>query len=363
MDDHYILRLVNIEKKYGKVPALEGINLKVRRGDFFVILGPSGSGKSTLLKIIGGLEVPDKGEVYINDKLMNNVPPFRRPTSLVFQDLALFPHLNVYENIAYGLKVRKLDKSEIHRRVRWAAELLHIENLLERRVTQLSGGQQQRVALARSLVIEPEILLLDEPLGPLDLKIRRELQVELKRIQRQLGATWIYVTHDHEEAMTMSDQVAIVNNGRLVALDSIRNLYEHPPTKFVAEFLGHSNILSAELFSIKNNIILIKSGGLFLELPKRVYSFNSNKVFVLIRPEKISISPSGSSNNINHVNNTVGEVISISYKGVITELKVRTAEEIILTVFKTDCENINVKDTVTLSWRPEDVVIIERDAE
>jgi spermidine/putrescine transport system ATP-binding protein len=252
-----ILQVLDVCKKYGKVTALENVNLEVERGNFFVILGPSGSGKSTLLKIIAGLEDPDRGEIYISGKLMNNVPPYKRPTSLVFQDLALFPHLNVYENIAYGLKVRKMDNSEIKKRVKWAAELLHIDNLLERRITQLSGGQQQRVALARSLVIEPEILLLDEPLGPLDLKIRRELQVELKKIQKKLGATWIYVTHDHEEAMTMSDMVAIINNGKLVACDAIKRLFEHPSNRFVAEFLGYTNIFSAKIVSLNDQLITL----------------------------------------------------------------------------------------------------------
>jgi|FaiFalFF_MnMetaG_3_1042247.scaffolds.fasta_scaffold00850_10 spermidine/putrescine transport system ATP-binding protein len=356
-----ILQVLDVCKKYGKVTALENVNLEVERGNFFVILGPSGSGKSTLLKIIAGLEDPDRGEIYISGKLMNNVPPYKRPTSLVFQDLALFPHLNVYENIAYGLKVRKMDNSEIKKRVKWAAELLHIDNLLERRITQLSGGQQQRVALARSLVIEPEILLLDEPLGPLDLKIRRELQVELKKIQKKLGATWIYVTHDHEEAMTMSDMVAIINNGKLVACDAIKRLFEHPSNRFVAEFLGYTNIFSAKIVSLNDQLITLESKGLLFETYNKSIKLNAENMLVLLRPDKIKIRDINTVGTSPKPNETVGQITSLSYKGLFTEAKIKITDGVELTVFYMGENSSNVGDRILLSWDREDVILMRGD--
>jgi spermidine/putrescine transport system ATP-binding protein len=356
-----ILQVLDVCKKYGKVTALENVNLEVERGNFFVILGPSGSGKSTLLKIIAGLEDPDRGEIYISGKLMNNVPPYKRPTSLVFQDLALFPHLNVYENIAYGLKVRKMDNSEIKKRVKWAAELLHIDNLLERRITQLSGGQQQRVALARSLVIEPEILLLDEPLGPLDLKIRRELQVELKKIQKKLGATWIYVTHDHEEAMTMSDMVAIINNGKLVACDAIKRLFERPSNRFVAEFLGYTNIFSAKIVSLNDQLITLESKGLLFETYNKSIKLNAENMLVLLRPDKIKIRDINTVGTSPKPNETVGQITSLSYKGLFTEAKIKITDGVELTVFYMGENSSNVGDRILLSWDREDVILMRGD--
>ena len=349
------LELRGVTKTYGNVTALREINLSVNKGEFLTILGPSGSGKSTLLKIIGGFEEPDLGEVWINGRLINNVPPFKRPTSMVFQDLALFPHLNVFDNIAYGLKVRKFPREEIRKRVRWASELLHIENLLDRRITQLSGGQQQRVALARSLVLEPEVLLLDEPLGPLDLKLRREMQVELRRVQRSLKATWVYVTHDHEEAMTMSDRVAILNEGRLLAVGDIKTLYEKPCSRFVAEFLGDANFFEARISQVTDEKTLIDAGGLLLRSPAKPGLKEGEVVQVMIRPEKIKLHKRSKGDV---VNSTHGKVIDVTYKGSFMDVKIETEQGYVMLGRFTSNEAINIGDAIDVVWEDEDVVIL-----
>ncbi|MEM1948352.1 MAG: ABC transporter ATP-binding protein [Candidatus Caldarchaeum sp.] len=352
----YALTLIDVCKHYNQVVALADINLTVRRGEFLTVLGPSGSGKSTLLKIVGGFEDPTKGEIYINEQLINGLPPYRRPTSMVFQDLALFPHLNVYDNIAYGLKIRKISKEEIRERILRIAELLHIEGLLNRRISQLSGGQQQRVALARSLVIEPEILLLDEPLGPLDLKLRREMQLELRKIQRELNSTWIYVTHDHEEAMVMSDTVVIVKDGRIQEIGPIREIYERPKTKFVAEFLGETNLTECRVESIHNGLLTASHHEIQMEInnPCSESPAVGDRVLVMIRPEKIKISRQPP--NIQH-NVAKGKVTEVIYKGPLTDLKIETASKWF--VVRTFDDTYNVGETVYIYWNSTDPVVIQ----
>lgn len=353
----FSLELVNIYKNYEKITALEDINLKVRRGELLTILGPSGSGKSTLLKIIGGFEEPTKGEVYINGELMNNVPPYRRPTSMVFQDLALFPHLNVFDNIAYGLKIRKKSFNEIKRKVKDVAELLHIEELLDRRITQLSGGQQQRVALARSLIIEPEILLLDEPLGPLDVKLRKEMQLELRKLQKSLNSTWVYVTHDHEEAMVMSDRVAILKSGRIIDIGTIKEIYERPKNRFTAEFLGEVNIIECVVDSVEGDIFTSTCGRLKIEGRTFKELKKGDKIQIMIRPEKVRIiSPLNT--QIGDRNVLSGRIVEVIYKGAYSDLKIETKDSGILTARTLDSA-YNVNETVFLKWDREDVIVIE----
>lgn len=348
------LELVNVYKFYGKIPALEDINLKVERGELLTILGPSGSGKSTLLKIIGGFEEPSKGEIYINGKLMNGVPPYARPTSMVFQDLALFPHLNVFNNIAYGLKIRKMPLNEIKKKVREVAGLLHIEELLERRITQLSGGQQQRVALARSLILEPEILLLDEPLGPLDVKLRKEMQLELRRIQKRLNSTWVYVTHDHEEAMVMSDRVAILKSGRIIDIGAVKEIYEKPKNRFVAEFLGEVNIIECVVDRVEGNVFTAFSGDLRIEGLTFGRLEKEDKISVLVRPEKIKITdvpPNDKKNTLS------GKVLETVYKGPYNDIRVETEDSRIF-IARTFESVYNVGEKVYLKWDRDDVVVI-----
>jgi len=245
------IELVGIEKEFTggghDVRAVEHVDLTIAEGEFFSLLGPSGCGKTTTLRMIAGFEEPTSGQILLHGRDMVGVPPFRRDVNMVFQQYALFPHMDVFENVAFGLRRKKVDKGEIKRRVTEALALVELEGRETRKPRQLSGGQQQRVALARALVNRPRALLLDEPLGALDLKLRQAMQLELKRIQREVGITFVYVTHDQEEALTMSDRLVVMNAGRIEQLGSPRELYEHPATRFVANFIGTSNILTGRL--------------------------------------------------------------------------------------------------------------------
>src|SRR5438128_3709485 len=240
------LRIQGVRKSYGHVVAVAGVDLTVEEGEFFTLLGPSGSGKTTLLRLIAGFERPDSGRIELGGKDVAAVPPYARATNTVFQDYALFPHMSVAANIEYGLKVRHVAREDRRRRVAAGLTLVRLTGLGYRHPNQLSGGQRQRVALARAIVNEPEVLLLDEPLGALDLKLRQEMQIELKRIQRELGITFIYVTHDQDEALTMSDRVAVLAGGRIEQLGSPVDLYEHPANEFVAGFIGVSNVIDRD---------------------------------------------------------------------------------------------------------------------
>ena len=240
------LRLQGVRKNYGHVVAVDGIDLTVDEGEFFTLLGPSGSGKTTLLRLIAGFERPDGGKIELGGRDVTSVPPHQRETNTVFQDYALFPHMTVAENIGYGLRVKGVPATERRERVERALRMVRLAGLDKRKPNQLSGGQRQRVALARAVVNEPEVLLLDEPLGALDLKLRQEMQLELKRIQKQVGITFVYVTHDQEEALTMSDRVAVMANGRIEQIGPPVDLYERPATEFVAGFIGISNLLTRD---------------------------------------------------------------------------------------------------------------------
>ncbi len=247
VDAAVAVRLEGVEKRYGDVLAVDGIDLEVRDGEFFSMLGPSGSGKTTTLRMIAGFETPTVGRILLHGADVTNVPPFDRDVNTVFQDYALFPHMSVGDNVGYGLMVRKVDKATRRARVADALRMVRLEGYEARRPGQLSGGQRQRIALARALVNRPRVLLLDEPLGALDLKLREEMQIELKAIQQQVGITFIYVTHDQEEALTMSDRLAVFNNGRIEQVGAPADVYEHPATRFVAGFVGTSNLLTGDV--------------------------------------------------------------------------------------------------------------------
>ena len=237
------LKLKGVRKNYGQVVAVAGVDLEVEEGEFFTLLGPSGSGKTTLLRLIAGFERPDEGTIELAGRDITSMPPYLRNTNTVFQDYALFPHMTVAENIGYGLRVKRVPKAAREKRVDRALEMVRLSALGRRRPNQLSGGQRQRVALARAVVNEPEVLLLDEPLGALDLKLRQEMQIELKQIQKEVGITFVYVTHDQEEALTMSDRVAVMTNGQIEQIGSPVDVYERPASEFVAGFIGISNVL------------------------------------------------------------------------------------------------------------------------
>jgi ABC-type Fe3+/spermidine/putrescine transport system ATPase subunit len=276
-----------VTKRYGEVAAVDALSLGIRHGEFLSLLGPSGCGKTTTLRLIAGFEHPDEGSLLLGGEDVSSRPPYKRDVNTVFQSYALFPHLTVLENVGYGLKQRRVDRAARERRAREALELVRLTGFEARRPRELSGGQQQRVALARALVMEPRVLLLDEPLGALDLKVRRELQIELKRIQERVGITFVYVTHDQEEAMVMSDRVAVMNGGRIEQLAEPREIYDHPASQFVAEFIGETN--------------LIDSGG------ERI----------AVRPESMELGPAGG-------NGLAAEVVAAMVVGPSLQWVVRT---------------------------------------
>jgi spermidine/putrescine transport system ATP-binding protein len=288
--DAVAIEVENLVRRFGTIEALSGITLTIRRGEFFSLLGPSGCGKTTLLRIISGLEVPDAGVVRIDGTDMYAVPAHKRPVNTVFQSYALFPHLTVHDNVAFGLRMKKLARAEMARRVRQVMELVDIAALAKRRPAQLSGGQQQRVALARAIVNEPQVLLLDEPLGALDLQLRKQLQGELLTLQRRLGMTFVYVTHDQEEALVMSDRIAVMRQGKIEQMGTAAALYERPRTRFVSQFLGACNILSATVLchTPSETIVSTPLGTLRLTCaPQPSAAWQRDTLTLAIRPEQV----------------------------------------------------------------------------
>ena len=286
-----IVRLDDVVKRFGPVVAIDHVSIEVLAGEFFSVLGPSGCGKTTLLRSIAGLEEPDSGSIYLNGRLINHTPPYQRDVNTVFQNYALFPHMNVYENIAFGLKMKGAKKSSIDEKVHNALEMVGLPGMGSRKPSQLSGGQQQRIALARALVNEPSVLLLDEPLGALDLKLRKQMQIELKSLQKRLGITFIHVTHDQEESLTMSDRIAIMCAGKIEQVGSPSEVYEEPRTEFVANFIGISNLFSGHLRSGSDSVLILTTpDGLEIKCLSDEISLPQTAT-VMVRPEKIRITP------------------------------------------------------------------------
>ena len=314
MEQEHLIDLKGISKDYDGTTVLKDINLYVRKKEFVTLLGPSGCGKTTTLRIIGGFEYPTTGEVYFEGKEISALPPYKRRVNTVFQKYALFPHLNVRDNIAFGLKLKKVPKKEIDKKVDRMLELVNLKGYGKRHVDQLSGGQQQRIAIARALVNEPEVLLLDEPLGALDLKLRKEMQLELKNMQQQLGITFIYVTHDQEEALTMSDTIVVMRDGKILQIGDPKRIYDEPANAFVADFIGESNILKGTM--IKDELVHF-AGHDFVCVDS---GFGENApVDVVIRPEDIMIVGED-------IGQLTGTVQSVLFKGVHYEMMVSTGE-------------------------------------
>ena len=338
-------------KRFGNMVAVDGIDLDVPRGAFVTFLGPSGCGKTTTLRMIGGFEHPDSGEIRLKGELMGNRPPHKRDTSMVFQNYALFPHMSVADNIGFGLRERKVPKSDIKRRVDEMLKLVELPDRGNRKPRQLSGGQQQRVALARSLVVEPTVLLLDEPLGALDLKLRKQMQIELKRIQQQVGITFIYVTHDQEEALTMSDRIVVMNDGRVEQEGEAEEIFGRPKTRFVAGFMGASNIHDVDVVDRDSTSTRFRLGGNEVTLPTTVPE-GTRTAAMVIRPEKVRLDAE---------QGWKGAVVERIYKGVMMSylLRLHDGSEMTAEVAHDDiAHRHNVGDEVTISFRPEDAVII-----
>ena len=279
----------DVTKRFGDVVAVDNVSFNIEKGEFFALLGPSGCGKTTILRMISGFETPTEGDIYIGGEVMTHVPAFRRPTNLVFQQLSLFPHMSVFKNIAFGLEMKRTSKEKIKQAVFEVLELVELEGFAERRINQLSGGQQQRVAIARALVNHPTVLLLDEPLGSLDLKLRNQMQLELKRIQQEVGTTFIYVTHDQGEALTMSNRIAVMNKGIIEQIGESDNIYENPQTVFVANFIGETNLIEGRVSSVDQTKAVITSKELPISVCVQAGLDKGHKAFISVRPEKIRI--------------------------------------------------------------------------
>lgn len=354
----YDVELRGVTKTFGDFLAVDNVSLGVEKGQFLTLLGPSGCGKTTTLRMIAGFIHPTRGEIYIGGELMGTRPPYKRDSSMVFQDYALFPHMTVFENIAFGLKERRMRKPIIQEKVERMLASVGLEGLADRKPSQLSGGQRQRVALARSLVLEPTVLLLDEPLGALDLKLRKQMQMELKRIQEQIGITFIYVTHDQEEALVMSDQIAVMNKGRIEQLGSSREVYETPRTKFVADFIGETNLLRGPVRSVTATTARLDLQGIEVLVSHTGKVQAGDLVHFSIRPEKIVEGKASEQCE------TIleAEVVEVIYKGSVVRyrLELTTGESLFYEEqTKYHPQPYQVHTRLTIGWRTEDALVIE----
>jgi spermidine/putrescine transport system ATP-binding protein len=344
--------LVDVTKRFDDVVAVDRLSLDVESGSFFALLGPSGCGKTTTLRMIGGFEQPTEGEIYLGDRAVSGLPAYKRDVNTVFQSYALFPHLSVFDNVAFGLRRRSVRGEMLGGQVREMLRIVGLEGMEKRKPRQLSGGQQQRVALARALVNKPRVLLLDEPLGALDLKLRKQMQLELKAIQHDVGITFIHVTHDQEEAMTMADRIAVMNNGRIEQLGTPTELYETPSTAYVAGFLGVSNLIAG---TVSGSETVQLQRGPEVRVPREALAGRSGRVAVGIRPEKIELG-NGQANALD------GTVVEQAYVGVATQYIVDT-ECGRLTVYRQNAApGVNGAapgERLTLSWSPDATFVVD----
>ena len=345
-----VVHIDRVTKRYGELVAVDDVTLEIAQGEFFSILGPSGCGKTTTLRMLAGFERPDVGEIWLDGVPVANVPPYRRNVNTVFQSYALFEHLNVWDNIAYGLRRRGVAKDEVRRRVGEMLDLVRLASRATSMPREMSGGQQQRVALARALVNVPTVLLLDEPLGALDLELRRQMQVELKQIQREVGVTFVFVTHDQEEAITMSDRIAVMEGGVVRQVGAPEDVYENPQNLFVAQFLGVSNSIPGTVTADGVQI----QGGVHINLTRRAELPIGDPVIVAVRPEKFNVNQTGDGTVELH-----GAISTIVYLGAVTQMKVDLgyAEVVVMdrNAGGTEIRSRSVGDQVVVSFDPIDV--------
>ena len=356
------MELCGVSKSFGKVQAVRSVSLRIRENEFFSLLGPSGCGKTTILRIISGFERPTEGDVYLRGRLANGIPPYRRDTNLIFQHLALFPHLDVFDNIAFGLRLRRLDRETIRQRVRRVLDLVALAGLESRGIHQLSGGQRQRVAIARALVNQPAVLLLDEPLGPLDLRLRMQMQIELKEIQHRVGTTFIYVTHDQTEALTMSDRIAVMRDGRIEQIGTGREVYEQPRTRFVASFLGESNLLEGPMMSATPDAATVQVSGQPVLTPAQESVPQGAVVAVCVRPERIRVFPAPGPRPGEEAceNRVEAHVQSVIFKGASIEYRLVTSSGVSLLaqVHSDGARPLAQGAPVVAGWRKSDCVVL-----
>ena len=348
MKDNHIIELKGITKSYGKDTILDNLSLNIKKNEFLTLLGPSGCGKTTTLKIIAGFETADSGQVVFENNIINDIPPYERQLNTVFQKYALFPHMNVYENIAFGLKLKKMPKDVIDQKVKEMLKLVALEGYENRDIEALSGGQQQRVAIARALVNEPKVLLLDEPLGALDMKLRKGMQIELKRIQQKLGITFIFVTHDQEEALTMSDTIVVMNKGEIQQMGSPEDIYNEPANSFVAKFIGESNIVDG----IMLDDFKVEFAGRIFDCVDKGFEKNE-AIEVVIRPEDFEM--------VKYENGMLkGTVTSVIFKGVHYEIEVKDENH---TWILHNTKHAEIGSKIGLSLDPESIHIMKKESD
>ena len=355
------IEVKNLVKTYGDVYALKNVDLNIADGEYFVLLGPSGGGKTTLLRSIGGFIRPDSGSVDIKGKNVDNLPPDKRPTSMVFQGFALFPHMSVSENIGYGLKLQSIEKDIIETKVSRMMDLVGLTGLSKRKPHELSGGQQQRVQLARALILENDVLLLDEPLSALDAQLRKDMCIELKRLQKTVGISFVHVTHNQEEAMSVADRIAIIADGEMIEQGTPKEIYSNPRKKFTAEFIGEKNIFNGKILEFTKEKIIVDIDGASIEVANNNYNISKNQnVSLSIKSESIQITKDKDTKPENQKNSIKGNVSEITFLGQFVrylvllnsgqEIQVRSYEEV---------NYINLNDAVKLSWKIEDFLLHE----
>jgi spermidine/putrescine transport system ATP-binding protein len=354
------ITLEGVSKRFGRVEAVRNVSMDIGEGEFFSMLGPSGCGKTTTLRMIAGFEAPDSGTISLRGANVVGIPPNRRQVNMVFQHYALFPHMSVYDNVAFGLKLKKMNRREQRDRVMDMLRVVRLEGMERRRPAQLSGGQQQRVALARALVNRPAALLLDEPLGALDVKLRKQMQLELKRIQLELGTTFVYVTHDQEEALAMSDRIAIMNNGRVDQIGTPREVYEHPATAFVADFVGVLNAIDFRIDEINADVAVMRISDDERIVVPGVSGSPGDRLKLAVRPERIRIHPLGASSSMDgsRLRGTIAQVV---YLGTLTQFHVDASTGTRVTSHRLNDEaiaSLEAGDPVVLTWAQEQGAIL-----
>ena len=358
------IEIAGVSKVYdGGVRAVDAVAMDIRPGEFFSLLGPSGCGKTTTLRMIAGFDSPSTGKICLDGADITHVPAHKRDMAMVFQNYALFPHRTVAENVAFGLRMRKVDKATIAAKVKAALAMVELSGMEDRRPAQLSGGQQQRVALARAIVISPRVLLCDEPLGALDKKLRQQMQFELKQLQKNLGVTLVFVTHDQEEALAMSDRIAVMNAGRVEQIGTPTEIYDQPRTRFVADFIGDTNIFRGQRAIMDQGAGLAVGSGLVLTLPKAVATAgNEAGLSVALRPEKIVVSPSSGADGGSAGRSARGTVESTNFLGgaVLYRIVLEDGQRVLAQQPNSGAGPFHAPgQAVTLSWQPGDLVILE----
>jgi spermidine/putrescine transport system ATP-binding protein/putrescine transport system ATP-binding protein len=360
VEDEELIRIENLSKHFGATLAVDHVSLGIKRGEFFSLLGPSGCGKTTLLRMIGGFAFPDTGAISIDGEDITELPPNKRPTNMVFQSYAIFPHLNVRDNIAYGLRSEHLPAAEREARVTSALAMIKLEGYAGRQAHQLSGGERQRVALARALVKRPKVLLLDEPLGALDKRLREAMQIELRQLQREVGITFVFVTHDQEEALSMSDRIAVMEKGRVLQVADPKTLYEAPASRAVADFIGTMNFFEGRVMGVANKMVLVEAnalGRVELPLPANADAAIGARLLVAIRPERLMLSRERPA--VPHV---PGRVLAAAYLGDRSQFQVKVeGVQTPIAVVAQSGASFQVGDSVYLTWSPQSPLLLSAD--